>query len=47
MDYLDPNMLLKGSTMMDNYHVTDSYLNLKEAASEVDVIQGKWEGQEG
>lgn len=29
---------------MDNYHVTDSNLNLKEAASEVDGTQGKWEG---
>lgn len=47
VDYLDPNILLKGPTMMDNYQVTDSYLNLKEAASEVDVTHRKWEEQEG
>lgn len=47
LDYLEPNMLLKGPTMMDIYHVTDSYLNLKEAASKVDATQGKWEEQEG
>lgn len=47
VDYLDPNMLLKGPTMMDNYQVTDSYLNLKEADSEVDVTHRKWKEQEG
>lgn len=44
---LDSNMQQKGPTTMDNYHVTDSNLNLKEAASEVDGTQGKWEEQEG
>lgn len=44
---LDSNMLLKGPTMMDSYHATDSYLNLKEAASEGDITQGKWVEQEG
>lgn len=47
LDYLEPNVLLKGPPMMDNYHVTDSHLNLKEAASEADVTQGKWKEQEG
>lgn len=45
LDYLDPNMLLKGPTVVDNYHVTDSYLNLQEADSEVDITQGKWENR--
>lgn len=40
-------MQQKGPTTMDNYHVTDSNLNLKEAASEVDGTHGKWEEQEG
>lgn len=44
---LDSNMQQKGPTTMDNYHVTDSNLNLKEAASEVDGTQEKWEEQEG